>query len=122
MRTCAVAHSGSCSADLGRTRTGEVTLDDAPDTVAKVTAGAVYTASAWVQVPAGRTVTLRLRERSGSTTVRTTVTSLTGDGGWHRLTVATPPAVAGRSLGLEVVVSLVQGSHAQVDDLSLRAS
>jgi hypothetical protein len=121
-RTCTVAHTGACSANLGRTHAGEITLDDAPDTVARVTAGAIYTASAWVRAPAGRTVRLRVRERSGGSSVRTTVATLVGDGTWRRLTVATPPAVAGRSLGVEIVVSLARNSHAQVDDVSLRAS
>ena len=56
-RICTVAHGGSCSAQLGRTRTGDATIDDSPNTVASTAAGATYAASAWVKAPAGRTVT-----------------------------------------------------------------
>ena len=73
-RTCAVAHSGACSAELGRTKSGgDAMLDDSPDTVTSTVAGARYLASAWVRAPAGRTVRLRVRELSGSSVVRATV-------------------------------------------------
>jgi hypothetical protein len=119
-RTCAVAHGGSCSAQLGRTRTGDALLDDSPDTVSSSTAGATYAATAWVRAPAGRTVTLRLRERSGSTVVRTSVATATGIGAWQQVVLTSAAASGGTSLSFEAVVSLVKGTTAQVDDVSLK--
>jgi hypothetical protein len=119
-RTCAVAHGGSCSAQLGRTRTGDAVLDDSPDTVSSSTAGATYAATAWVRAPAGRTVTLRLRERSGSTVVRTSVATATGIGAWQQVVLTSAAASGGTSLSFEAVVSLVKGTTAQVDDVSLK--
>jgi hypothetical protein len=118
-RTCTVAHGGSCSAQLGRSRVGDAVLDDAPNTVSGSPAGATFTGAAWVRVPAGRSVTLRLRELSGSTTVRTSTATATGDGTWRRLAATAAPTSGGTSLSLELVVSLARGSTAQVDDLSL---
>jgi hypothetical protein len=74
----------------------------------------------WVRAPAGRTVTLRLRERRGASTVRTTVVSATGTGVWQQLTLSSPGAAGATSLSVEVVVSLVGGATAQVDDVSLK--
>jgi hypothetical protein len=118
-RVCTVAHGGSCSAELGRTRAGDAVLDDSPNTVAATVAGATYAASAWVKAPAGRTVTLRLRELSGSTVVRTASATGTGTGSWQQLAKTTPAANGGTSLGVEVVVSLATGTKADVDDVSL---
>ena len=67
-------------------------LDDSPDTVASTVTGATYAGSAWVLAPAGRTVSLRVRELNGSSVVRSTVTTGTGDGGWHQLVVSTAAA------------------------------
>jgi hypothetical protein len=119
-RTCAVAHGGSCSAQLGRTRTGDALLDDSPDAVSSTTAGATHVAIAWVRAPAGRTVTLRLRERSGSTVVRTSVATATGTGAWQQVVLTSAAASGGTSLSFEAVVSLVKGTTAQVDDVSLK--
>jgi hypothetical protein len=117
-RTCAVAHGGSCAAGLGRSKSsGSALLDDVPSTVAASAVGARYVASAWVRAPAGRTITLRVREL-GRTSV---VATITGDGSWRQLVVTTPPT-AGSALGVEIVVSLARGSRAQVDDVSLRRS
>jgi hypothetical protein len=119
-RTCLAAHGGSCSAELGRTKnTGDVLLDDSPDTVASTTAGATYAASAWVLAPAGRTVRLRVRELNGSSVVRSTVTTGTADGSWHRLALTTAAATGGTRLSVEVVASLAKGSTAYADDVSL---
>jgi hypothetical protein len=95
-------------------------LDDSPNTVASTPAGATYTASAWVRAPAGRTLTLRLRELSGGSTVRTSMATVTGNGGWLQLVVTTPATIAGRSLSVEVVASLTTSTKAQVDDVSLK--
>jgi hypothetical protein len=123
VRTCAVAHGGSCSAELRRTGSpGDAVLDDSPNTVASTVAGATYTASAWVRVPAGRSVTLRLRELSGGSAVRTRTATLTGDGSWRQLVVTSAAASGGTSLSLQIVVSLTTSSKAQVDDLSLKRS
>jgi hypothetical protein len=117
-RTCAVAHGGSCAAELGRSKSsGSALLDDVPSTVAASAVGARYVASAWVRAPAGRTITLRVREL-GRTSV---VATITGDGSWRQLVVTTAPT-AGSALGVEIVVSLARGSRAQVDDVSLRRS
>ncbi len=122
-RSCVVAHGGSCSAELGRSRSsGDALLDDTPNTVGSTGAGAKYVASAWVRAPAGRTVTLRIRELSGASVVRSVVTTVTGSGGWRQLGVTSAAASGGTTLSVEVVVSLTRGSKAQVDDLSLRGS
>ena len=122
VRTCTVAHGGSCVGELGRTRTGNAVLDDSPNTVSTTSAGATHTAVVWVRAPAGRSVTLRLRERRNSTTVRTSQVTATGTGAWQQLTLASAAASGGTSLSLEVVVSLVAGTTAQVDDVSLQRS
>jgi hypothetical protein len=119
-RVCSVAHSGSCSAELGRTRSGDALLDDSPDTVAATAAGATYTALVWVRAPAGRTVKLRLRELRRGSVVRSRVATITGTGAWRQLVVVSAPASGGTTLGLEVLVSLARGSKAHVDDVSLR--
>ena len=118
-----MGHGGSCAAELGRSRSsGDVVLDDSPDTVSTTTAGATYAASAWVRAAAGRSVTLRVRELRGGTVVRTTAATLTADGGWKQLVVATPGAAGGTSLSVEVVASLARATKAQVDDVSLKRS
>jgi hypothetical protein len=94
-------------------------LDDSPDTVSSTAAGATYAGSAWVRAPAGRTVTLRLRELSGSTLLRTSTATATGTGTWQQLAVTSAAASGGTSLGVEIVVSLVNGTTATVDDVSL---
>ena len=121
-RTCALAHSGGCAAELTRTRsTGDAMLDDSPQTVGATSGGATYSASAWVRAPAGRTVRLRLRElNAGGTVVRTSTATATGDGTWRQLAVTSAATVAGNSLGVEVLASLAKNTKAQVDDVSLR--
>ncbi|HEX5027764.1 MAG TPA: hypothetical protein VFV56_03030 [Gaiellaceae bacterium] len=121
-RVCSSAHGGSCSAELGRTRTGNAVVDDAPDTVPATAAGAGYAASVWVRAPAGRLVTLRLRERRGSSAIRTSQATATGTGAWQRVSLTGAGAAGGTSLSLEVVVSLVRGTTAQLDDVSLARS
>ncbi|TML70843.1 MAG: hypothetical protein E6G14_04265 [Actinobacteria bacterium] len=121
-RVCTVAHGGSCSAQLGRTRTGNATLDDSPNTVGSTAAGAIYAASAWVQAPAGRSLTLRLRELSGGTLVRTSLVTLTATGSWQQLAVTSAATAGSTSLSVEVVASLVAGSKAYADDVSLTRS
>jgi hypothetical protein len=120
-RSCALAHSGSCSAEIGRSKSaGDAVLDDTPDTVVATSSGAVYAAKAWVRAPAGRAITLRLRERSGTTTVRTTAATATATGGWQQLALTSAPAAGATLLGLEVVVSLPKNGRAQVDDVSFQ--
>ena len=120
VRTCAVAHGGSCSAELGRTKPGDATLDDSPNSLASTAAGATYMASAWVRAPAGRTVTLRLRELSGDTVVRSTFATATGNGAWQKLLVASAATTGGTSLSVEVITTLNKGPKAHVDDVSLK--
>jgi hypothetical protein len=121
VRTCSVAHSGSCSAELGRTRsTGDAMLDDSPDTVASTIAAATYTASAWVRAPAGRLVTLRLRELNGGLVLRSSVATVTGDGGWRQLVVTSGVTAGHTSLSVEILASLTTRSKVRVDDVSLK--
>jgi hypothetical protein len=123
VRVCAAAHSGSCSAELGRTRSsGDAMLDDSPNTVASTIAGATYTASVWVRAPAGRSVRLRLRELSGGSVVNSWTAAVTGDGGWRQLVVTGAAAAGGTSLSVEVLASLTTKSKAHVDDVSLMRS
>ena len=118
-RTCSVAHGGSCAAEVWRTKgTGEAVLDDSPNTVSSASAAA-YRAAAWVHAPAGRSVTLRLREYRGSTVVRSSTAVATGTGAWQALAVTSPPAAAGSSISVDVLVSLTTGTRARIDDLSL---
>jgi hypothetical protein len=117
-RVCTLAHTGSCSAQLGRLRSGVAVLDDSPDTVASTGAGATYAGSAWVLAPVGQTVTLRLRELSGSTVIHTSAATATGTGAWQQLAVSATTA-AGHTLSVEVEVSLPVGGTANVDDVSL---
>ena len=122
-RTCSVTHGGSCSAALGRTKSsGDVLLDDSPDTVASTIAGATYAASAWVRAPAGRTVILRIRESSGGSVVRSKTATVTGNGSWRQLSLTTATATGGTTLSVEVVLSVSRGSQAYVDDVSLQRS
>jgi len=120
-RDCTVAHSGSCSAEVRRTKsTGEAVLDDSPNTVSSSVVGATYSASAWVQVPGGRSVTLRVREFRGPTLVRSKTAIATGTGGWQQLAVTSAPADGGNSISVDVLVSLPTSLRARVDDLALR--
>ncbi len=120
-RTCALAHSGSCSAHIGRrTSTGIAVLDDSPNSVSSSVAGATYVASAWVRVPTGGTITLRVREFRGPTVVQVRRTSTTGTAGWQQLTTTAAPASGGTSVSVDVFVSLAVGVRAQVDDVSLK--
>jgi hypothetical protein len=120
-RTCTVAHGGSCSVELGLTRSsGDASLVDSPATVQSTAAGATYTASAWLRAPAGATLRLRVRELHGGSVVRSSVATVTGDGTWRQLVVTSAPTLAGNSLGLEAVASLGAGSKAHVDDVSLK--
>jgi len=121
-RVCTVAHGGSCSAELGRTRSGDALVDDSPDTVGSSAAGATYSASAWVRAPAGRTPRLRVREYRGGTLVRTSSVTATGDGTWHQLVLTAAAAAGGTSLSIDVLVSLVRGTTAHVDDVSFKQS
>ena len=102
-RVCTVAHGGSCSAELGRTRTGDATLDDSPNTVTSTTAGA--TTPRRLGARAGRTHgdAARSASSSGTTVVRSSVVTLTGDGTWRQLTVTSGAASGGTSLSVEIV-------------------
>jgi hypothetical protein len=99
--------------------TGDAWVDDSPNCVASTVAGTTYTASAWVRAPAGRAVRLRIRELRGGSLVRTSTVTLTGDGTWRQLTVKSAATAGGTSLSVEVLVSLVRGASAYVDDVSL---
>ncbi len=121
VRTCAIAHSGACSAEIGRKKTtGTAVMDDSPNSVSSSTAGAVYAGSAWVHAPAGRSVTLRIREYRGSKVVRFRTAVVTGAGEWQLVTVQSAPTAAGNSISLDVLVSLTSTMCARIDDVSLR--
>ena len=62
---------------------------------------------------------LRVRELNGSSVVRSTVTTGTADGSWHRLALTTAAATGETRLSVEVVASLAKGSTAFADDVSL---
>ena len=94
-------------------------LDDSPDSASSTLAAATYSASAWVLAPAGRTLTLRVRERLGGSVVRSNASQVTANGSWQLLALTTAPTADGSSLGVEVVASLARGSKAHVDDVSL---
>jgi hypothetical protein len=116
-----MAHGGSCSAELARTRTtGDALLDDSPDTVVSTVAGATYTASAWVHAPAGRTVKLRVRELRSGSLVRSRVVTMTGSGAWRQLLVTSGATAGDTSLSVQVLASLTTSSKARVDDVSLK--
>ena len=121
VRTCAVAHSGACSAEIGRKKTtGDAVMDDSPNSVSASTAGAVYAGSAWVNAPAGRSVTLRIREYRGAKVVRSQTAVVTGTGSWQQVSVQSAPAAGGTSISLDVLVSLTSAMRARIDDVSLR--
>ncbi|HVE24998.1 MAG TPA: carbohydrate binding domain-containing protein [Sporichthya sp.] len=121
IRDCALAHSGACSAEVGRTgSTGDAVLDDSPNTVASSMRGAVYAGSAWVKAPAGRSVTVRVREYRNSKLVRVKTSVATGTGSWQQLRVTSAPADGGTSISVDVIVSLTSTLRAQIDDISLR--
>ncbi len=121
IRTCTVAHSGACAAEIGRKKTtGVAVMDDSPNSVSSSTAGAVYAGSAWVNAPAGRSVTLRIREYRGSKVVRSQTTVVAGTGGWQQVNVQSAPAAGGTSISLDVLVSMTSTMRARIDDVSLR--
>jgi hypothetical protein len=118
--TCSVAHTGSCSAELGRAGSlGETMLDDSPNSVASTIAGAVYIASAWVRAPSGRKMKLRLREFNGASVIRSRTATMIGNGGWRQLVVTSAATSGGTSLSVEILVSLATTSKADVDDVTL---
>ncbi|MGH9225459.1 MAG: carbohydrate binding domain-containing protein [Acidimicrobiales bacterium] len=119
-RICTVAHGAACSVQLGARSSGETVLDDSPNAVNSTVGGTTYTASAWVNVPVGRSVTVRLREYRVSAIVRYRTVVSTGTGTWQQLSVTSAPTDAGGSLSLDVIVSLTTSQKAYVDDLSLR--
>jgi len=119
VRTCELAHTGSCSAQIGRTKTGSALLDDSPNTVSSAPSGVSYRASAWVLAPAGQSITLRTREYAGSKLVRSSTATATGNGAWQQVGLTSAPAGGGHSVGIEVSVSLQPGAQAEVDDVSL---
>ena len=121
VRTCTVAHSGACSAEIGRKKsTGTAVMDDSPNSVSSSTAGAVYAGSAWVHAPAGRSVTLRVREYRGSKVLRVQTAVVTGTGRWQQVTVQSAPAAGGTSISLDVLASLTSTMRARIDDVCLR--
>ena len=118
--THSLAHAGSCSVELGRTRgSGEAALDDSPESVASTVAGATYVASAWVRAPAGRLVILRVRETRRGSVIRSRVATMVGNGSWRQLVVRSARTSGRTSLGIEVLVLLARHGRAYVDDVSL---
>ena len=73
-----------------------------------------------MKAPAGRSVTLRVREYKGSKVARVKTASVTGTGTWQQVSVWSAPTDGGSSISLDVLVSLASNHRAQVDDVSLR--
>jgi parallel beta-helix repeat protein len=100
-------HSGSFAAALTNTTksTSGCTLNDAPNWVAKTSAG-IYTASLWVRSDdTGRTLNLRLREYSGSKLLGTSTNSIKLSTSWQQVTVTYTVPTAGTSLDLNAYTS-----------------
>jgi hypothetical protein len=118
-RNCTSSYGGSCSAQIGRTRSGTAVLDDSPNTVASAPSGATYTGSAWVKAASGWAITLRIREYSGSKVVRSKTVTMIGNGAWQQRNVVSDPAGAGHSISVDVSVAVLATVKALVDDVSL---
>lgn len=113
--------AGRAQAEIGRTKSGDAVLDDSPNTVASSTVGRPYAASAWVMAPAGRSVTLRIREYRGTRVVQARIAVSTGTGAWQQLTVTSAPAAGGTSVSVDALVSLLPTNlRARLDDVALR--
>jgi hypothetical protein len=95
-------------------------MDDSPNSVSSSTAGAVYAGSAWVNAPAGRSVTLRIREYRGSKVIAWRTAVVTGTGSWQQVSVQSAPAAGGTAISIDVLVSLTSIMRARIDDVSLR--
>ena len=95
-------------------------LDDSPNTVASTDRGRQLHRLSLGPGACGRSITVRLRELRNGALVRSTVATLTADGGWKQLSATSAATAGGTSLSLEVVVSLARGTKTQVDDVSLK--
>ena len=120
-RTCSVAHSGTALPQLGRTSNGDALLDDHRTPSPGRPPDRRKTRSAWVRAPASRTVTLRFTQRSGSGRSYERPRDPPGTGASaSTLLPHAPERPEGRRWSLKVVVSLVKGTTAQVDELSMK--
>jgi PKD repeat protein len=117
-------HGGNYSALVTNTSGGNsgCTLNDSPNWVASTSAG-TYTASIWVRADtAGKTLNLRLREYSGSTTVGSTTSTVTLATTWTQVTVAYTVAAAGTTLDLNAYTTTANsppGTCFYADDASI---
>jgi subtilisin family serine protease len=88
-----------------------------PRPVGSTTAGAAYTAAAWVKGTAGRTLCLNVRARAQDETVLATVERcLAATGDWQRLPTVSYTASAGSSLELFVIQKGAQPGDAFLVD------
>ena len=105
-QTTASSHSGTAAAVLTNTAAvnANCVLNDSPNWVA-ATSAATYTGSLWVRADsAGATLTLRIREYSGSTLVGSAITQVTLSTQWQQVSLAYG-AGAGRTLDFNAYVS-----------------
>jgi PKD repeat protein len=115
-------HSGDWAAELsnGGSTNSSCLLNDSPNWVRTTTAG-TYTASLWARAgTAGTTLTLRVREYSGSTLVGTKTAQLALTGTWQKISVAYTVAAAGSTLDLNAYIAgAAPGTCFDADDASL---
>lgn len=120
-RVATMPHGGSWAAALTNPTTRRVTctLDDSPNSVRATVAG-TYTATVWVRSPVvGRSITLRLRELSGGTTLGQKAVSVNVGTAWRKLTVSYAVVQPGSMLDLRVLTGVGQGTCFYADDVSL---
>ncbi|MDP9295214.1 MAG: hypothetical protein M3O88_00785, partial [Actinomycetota bacterium] len=117
-------HSGSWAGQLTNIgkRSLNCTIDDSPNWVTSTSAG-TYTASMWILSPrVGATFTLRIREYSGSSKLKTKTVSVTTTGSWQQVTMTYVPRSVGSSLDLNGYMSSAPGPCFTVDDVSITKS
>ncbi|HSX35776.1 MAG TPA: Ig-like domain-containing protein [Patescibacteria group bacterium] len=116
------AHSGFYAAHLARlSGTNEMTLNDSPDWLARVPAGAqTCTAMAWVQSSvAGKRLVIRLRDYQGNKNVGYYTSDMYApDTNWHLLTVSAPVLSSRDDLDLNVYgKDFSSGQAFSIDDV-----
>lgn len=113
----ATAPDGAWVVKVSRATGTSYSIDDSPDTVASVPAGAVYEASAWVRAAnfrsVGAPVFLNLREKTSAGEIRTwssPPTTLTS--AWQKLSVSGAAPGAGHVLDVYVNQNAAKTGHA----------
>jgi PKD repeat protein len=117
-------HSGSFAARVlnSGTSANTCTLDDSPNAVGKTSSG-TYTATLWVKgVTAGATLSLRLRELVGSTTVGSATATVVLTTSWQLVTVqyaVTRPSTSALDLNATVNNVAASATAFLADDATL---